>query len=572
MIDERVSLVRIKQKTCMLNFGIAPCTATGEKCFNTTATCKDRENINIGTMDLWFCSQRGNLPRPFLLNGQPVYTISSLVSVDIEPTRLNVNAGSNDVAALGNRETAKANILDHIHSDNVVDKYRDERNYIATERGTFWTKWLERNKYYANTEMEIFTGKIGDDLSLFTKRLYIIDSITHNGDAVTITAKDVLKLADDNRALFPQPTTGKLVEEINAAHASKLTLNNTGEYSLTGGTVAIGSENIVYTHAIVVGANIELHTLTRGADGTKADEHKIGDVVQVVANGSNIIPYDLARDLLVSANINTAHIPYDQWVAENSDLITYPVSYNIRTPTGVNKLLGELARDCNFTIYWDSALQKIMLDYTQLNGVAQELSDNNDIIVDTMRSKVMPDRRINELWMFYNVRDASKSLEESGNVRDIKIISEQDAKSAEEYDDRIVRKIYSRYINNDTHALDVAERIMKRYRDAPVVYQFAAKTDKSLRLSDIITIKHWRFVDEFGNIKPKRAQITSFINNTDGTVDIEAESFDLFYTSYNVYMPDDALDYTTGTDATNNSYYTDDDGLLSDGTEGARYQ
>src|SRR5690606_39512397 len=89
----------------------------------------------------------------------------------------------------------------------VFGPYEGERPYDQMKRGTFWTKWLARNPYYQNRPIRVLHGYEGQPLSEYRTRHYFIERI-QGPDAtgrVTITAKDVLKLADDERAQAPQP-------------------------------------------------------------------------------------------------------------------------------------------------------------------------------------------------------------------------------------------------------------------------------------------------------------------------------------------------------------------------------
>ena len=57
---EIVQIVEIVQPLCVNTFGVSPCTATGEKCYNTRSTCKDVPNYNgSGSLSLYFA--KGNV-------------------------------------------------------------------------------------------------------------------------------------------------------------------------------------------------------------------------------------------------------------------------------------------------------------------------------------------------------------------------------------------------------------------------------------------------------------------------------------------------------------------------------
>ena len=160
---EPLQIVEIEQPFCNLEYGVSPCTAevgvTGSiKCFNTAKTCQDTANYDQSPLKLRFCKPQSKTP-------EGVFCIPSLMSVKTSPTIINVVGGSRSKGPLGVRAEVSVQISDHPYSDLVVDKYRTERSYIATDRGTFWSKWIARNPYYNNYILRVYDGYVGQELA-----------------------------------------------------------------------------------------------------------------------------------------------------------------------------------------------------------------------------------------------------------------------------------------------------------------------------------------------------------------------------------------------------------------------
>src|SRR3954468_1303120 len=154
---EPITLFEIDQPRCALTYASAPCTAvlgtTGQrKCFNTRNTCQSTANYaptEIVTLRFVRPQVRANDYAPVIpaLDGSP----------STAPLTLNLGGMEKNLSALGQRESVSIKIKDFVHSDARLDKYRLERitgaadlagAYDPYKRGTFWSKWLFRNKYY----------------------------------------------------------------------------------------------------------------------------------------------------------------------------------------------------------------------------------------------------------------------------------------------------------------------------------------------------------------------------------------------------------------------------------------
>jgi len=204
---EVIQVVEIQQPFCDNTFGSAPCTATGTadtKCYNTRATCQDTTNFALGTpLSLFFA--RGHVA-DMGVSGAP-YIIPSLVSVSTSPTKINLAASNPDAQGLGNRALCSISFKDHAHSDRKVDPYVDGRSWnpLDADRGSFWTRWLSRNKYRHNIVIKVYEGYEGQALDEMNVRTFFMDSVTWPDASgnVRIQAKDVLARLEARKAQAP---------------------------------------------------------------------------------------------------------------------------------------------------------------------------------------------------------------------------------------------------------------------------------------------------------------------------------------------------------------------------------
>lgn len=195
-VREPLQVVEIIQPLCSRTFGTAPCLATGDRCWNTDATCKFISALDLtASVVMRFVMPAANrvLPSGF----QPGTAIPALLAVDTAPTVLNVGAGNDDLSPLGARAVAQVAIKDFPYNDVGFDPYLSTRAYNPVQRGSFWTKWLARNPYHVGYTLNIYDGYFGDDLSAMIKREYSIEKIDLTRSSVRITAKDILRKITD---------------------------------------------------------------------------------------------------------------------------------------------------------------------------------------------------------------------------------------------------------------------------------------------------------------------------------------------------------------------------------------
>lgn len=270
-MTKALTYIEIDIPFCANTYGVLPCTAsltssppTGtRKCFNTPNTCQDRANYIDAPVTLRFASDVGFLP-------QDIDVIPSVTGITYTPSQVSLG---ND---LGTRASLAVKFRDHPWPDTYAgfDKYLSERPYNPMVQGSFWGKFRARQPFLRGRSMRLIRGFLGQTLAEMETRHFVIDSFTHNAadGTYTITAKDVLKLADDDRSQAPKVSQGFLVADITDTDTvATLSPSGIGNEEYNGhGYVAMGGKEIAaYQRDATVGNDANTHLLLHmeGANG-----------------------------------------------------------------------------------------------------------------------------------------------------------------------------------------------------------------------------------------------------------------------------------------------------------------
>ena len=213
------------------------------KCFNTFATCQDEDNYARGSLITRLGYARGGYPKASPAAGEtPIF--ACLRSISSVPTALNPGTVSDRrYKALGRRASVRIVAEDFAYHDRAFDKYHAERlsgaaqadmtGYDPFDRGTFWGRWRARNPFYTGRPITIREGFADQPLAEWSSRRYFIDRIEgpHEDGTISITAKDPLKLVEDDRAVAPRPSSGVLGVFLDVEQDKRDTLRDLGRYS-----------------------------------------------------------------------------------------------------------------------------------------------------------------------------------------------------------------------------------------------------------------------------------------------------------------------------------------------------
>lgn len=576
MIREPITIIEIDMPKCSNVFGTAPCTAAlsssvARKCYNTRATCKDPTNYIAGTQTLRFAKNQSGLPK-----GQTIFP--ALQSVSTNAQEINLSGIDPRTNALGKRARVTVSLLDFAYHDTLTDPYQSERisgsaqfdgiGFDPASRGTFFGRLIARQPYYVGMPLRVLRGYVGDALAAMESASYVISewSGPDAGGNVQITAKDILDLADNKKAVAPAASRGKLDAAITIS-ATTATLKPAGvgvEYA-TSGRVRIGREIAKFTRSGDV-----LTFTARGVDGSTASAHAVNDVVQQCLRYENQRICDVISDLLQTyAAIPSGYIDNTAWQAEEDAwLAGMTTTATICDATGVAKLVGELCQ-LGVMVWWDEVAQEVRYRVNRPLAPGETMypvTDAANIIRGTPTVDRADDQRISALFFYHGVIDPTNT----GNSAYSKLVIATVDDNL--YGQEAVKEIRTRWfgqIGDDVNASIIAERLLGRYRDTPKVLGMTLdiKDRASIDLAGLLSVTSYLMQDDDGQMTNEPMQIRK-VEILNDQIRIEAETFPISG-RFGFWMQDPQADYSTATDeekATGAFWMDDTIGVFSDGT------
>lgn len=524
-----LQIVEIDFDQCTRTYGSAPCTAalsaeTPAKCFNMLFGCQDEANFDKGTLTLRFSESQTGLPRGVL-----VYP--ALKRVTTNPSEINVAGIDPRSGPMGKRARVTVSLQDFVDNDTGLDPYQAERRsgaalhsgvgYDPEARGTFFGRLRRRHPFYLGRALRVREGYAGEALGAMRTRHYVISDWTGPDMAgrVTIEAKDVLDLADNEKALCPKPSNGSLVAAIPETGLGSFDLKpaTVGDEYETEGRARIGSEIVGFTRA---GDTI---TLTKRAlDGSTASAHEAGDLVQQCFRVEKMPIADVASLLLTEyAGIDAGFVPAAQWAAESTYVAALNLTATITEPTGVASLMGELAQ-LGVAWAWDEVAQEIAMRANRPPGPGEtvpEFSDALNIIEGSLNVEDQPKQRVTQVLVFHGQIDATADLKKGANYRKAHGAVNNGGNPERYGQDRLV-PVYCRWFGNgnDLVAQVIAERLAARFKDVPreVTFQIDAKDRELAKPGGLAVITTRALQDDTGLSLPTQVQITSVEEHAPG--------------------------------------------------------
>lgn len=497
-----LTYVELDLDYCALTYGTAPCTASipttgAAKCFNSLKTCQDRENFDNVPVTLRFAMPTDYLP-------STIEAIPSLANVSFSPAEISL--GQN----LGVRGTLTVTFKDHRHSDTGAgfDKYLADRDYDPFRQGSFFGKFRARHPFLRGRPIRLIRGFLGDALEDMTTRHYVMDSFdgpTPDG-VYTIIAKDILKLADDDRAQAPRLSEGFLVAGIDD-NDTTATLSPAGignnQYPASGKAALGGKEIVSFTRSG------DVLTITRAQHNTVAQAHSEDDRVQLCLEYSAEDPADIIADLLENyADVPSGYIPLSAWQTETASYLQRVYTTLIAEPTGVNKLISELVEQAALAMWWDDAGSQIRLQVLRAVPTTAQTFTDAHYQKGSLRTREQPDKRLSQVWVYFGRRDPLKSLDQVDNYRSTALIVDVQAQS--DYGSPALKKIFSRWI--PPFGRSVAQRlgdiVLGRFRDPPRSVAFDLFPTEAVALGGGYRLEAWPVQDEFGARADLPFQIT----------------------------------------------------------------
>lgn len=517
-----ITLAELHLDRCTLTFGTSPCEAvlgvTGTSyCYNTRATCQDPDNYSPTPCAYRFCSP--SAPLPVIISGDspaafeaPV--VPSLRDATFTPAAIDVSGG------LGQRAAVSLNFDDHAHHDRWFDPYWRLRGGVgeavalqaeddgdaleavsglalqarpagvpATPEGSFWGRFIARNRYYTGRKLVVRSGYITEpyDPAAFVTRTYVIEDLSGPDGAgrVKLTGKDPLKLAERSKAQAPVASTGRLLSGINdSITAATLTPTDIGdeEYPASG-WVRMGGEVCAFTRTG------DALTLTRGQFGTDAVSHDGDEGVQLCLRYAADSVSDIVYDLITGyTTVDPAYLPKAQWDAETAAYLTQTYSTLITEPTPVDELIKELSQQAAFAIWYHEEAAEVKIRALRDADTAPAILDETShLIADSVSVTDKPDLRVSQVWVYLAQIDVTDDLEKVTNFRQLVIDADLEAEGPDKFGTPAIRKIFSRWIASRASAQDTAQRLRSIFGESPfqVAFELDAKDADACWTGDI---------------------------------------------------------------------------------------
>jgi len=582
---------------CKHTYGSSPCTASGSsgsECYNTRSTCQDVTNFDRdtpapdpieGTVKTY---RFANVRLDELQGTGEAPVFPTLLSMEITPTRLERGTG------LGIRSSVKVKVMDCPYTDVGIDPYFADRSVKYPDNGSLWGRLISRNRYYEGRVMRIKQGYLNEDGTYsadnVNTRTFLISRIAgaDSKGIVTIEGKDPLKKADTEKAQLPAASTAQLAADINNSQTSITIVDDddiiTTEFSAGQPWIRIDDEIMKVTAVSGSSPNYTL-TVTRGTNpsiypkNTEADEHDEDATVQNCYYFDNVRIDNLLYYLLNTvAGIPSSYLPLTDWATViDNGLQSYSFSALIAEPTGVSTLLKELTE---YTVYiwWDERDQEVKLDSLQtrnFNGVT--FLDDRDIVKDTVNCTKDIKNRISQIWLYIGLRSPILELDKIQNYQQVRARADLDAETAEQYDQKQVKRIYSRWMTQGLGGVadEINTNLLNQYRDTQTVVTFEADPkDDIIWTGSGVRMQTGQIQDELGQPQQNDytvIQTTEKLDNNGVKLKYVAAGFQgiEYLRRLGGITPNTMLDYSAESEANRAVYafISDNNGLMSDGSD-----
>lgn len=535
-----VQIVEIDLPQCTRTYASAPCAAvlgtTGiRKCYNTIATCQDEANFNAGTLTLRFGKNQSGLPK-----GENIYP--ALTSVSTRAGVVNLSGIDPKRSPLGQRARVTVTLQDFTDNEAYIDPYQAQRisgaaqddaiGYTPRTLGTFFAKVKKRWPYYLGRSLRVLEGYEGEALSAMRTRNYVITEWDgpNAAGAVTITAKDVLDLADNDKAQAPQASRGKLSASLTASATSfDIVPAGTGSEYAASGYLAIGREVMSFTRSS------DTFTVVRGQYDTTATTHSASDLVQQCLVYDKQAADVIIDDLLTTyAGVSATYIDTTAWDAEAERWLGgTKFSAIITKPEGVATLIGELCQH-GIMVWWDEVAQEIRLKLNRpldLDETFVTISDAKNIIEGTAEIEDAVEERASQVHFWHGVIDPTGSVTDGANFKKLVIGSALDLEADNFYGESRIKTIFSRWFGtsgDDANASVIVDRLIARYKYTPTTFscQMDVKDLDDIDLTTLVEVSTRLMTDETGATEVRQMQVLSREELVPGSrFKVEAQTF-----------------------------------------------
>jgi hypothetical protein len=539
-----VGIIEIDQEICPLTYGVGDCGAVlddpgsrqiapnaniSRKCFNTLGTCQDVESYLDFARDPYDPSIN-TLRFVEDISGVPdsLQAIPSILSISQTATRINPGGIDKSVSSLGSRAVLTVSFRDHPSSDIGIDPYLDERDYIASDRGTYWGKWLYRNSYRQGLPVRYRVGYIAGDSfveqTVYNYFLQRVDGPTADG-VVTLQAFDLIKFLEASNAVFPSPSPGVLSSDMNTSATSfVLSPSGVGDDYPASFRCRIGGEGFDVTRS-----GDTCTVVDRGIYSVQPASHREGDAVQVVAEMSGLV-HDVAYEIITSAvPLMADYINKSQWDGVAIQSLPRIYSADITEPTGVEELLQELSESS--PAYWwvDIRTNRLMMGAIRPPVTVPPLLDEQSAFLGGSIAKAeSPAERVDEVWVYYFIRNAAGSITDQSNYSRRYILVnpfEQQRQGR-----RSIKRVLTRWVVGLDAAEELAQSYISRFQETPIKLAFDCDASQAeLWVGSVVRPQVRILQDDTGDFDVRDFQIVEAIESVTGSqLTFSAQSYGFF--------------------------------------------
>lgn len=483
-----VALVVLTVDRCALVFGQGPCTATGTPCYNTWSTCRIPSAYSRVTHDLKFSSVDAPLPfdfvRPYLKEG----------GVRLNPTEIRAGLSFDGQPLRTVSGRISVEMLDEPDGDVGIDPYLSVR--LDPPRGTYWKKFIARNRNYYGRPLRVYEGFLGDAEEDFAlKWAGKIENISMGRGMVRIEAADILR--DLSRIEIPPKVSITTLTVVSAEETTAVSLSSVDGLPASG-FVQIGEEIVGYSG--VDAASRQITGLSRGQFGTSAAASAVKSKVSIVRQIAPTNPWDLLVGLLESdagmapADVDEASFAYwRDWPGGDPDFSTV-----LTEPVKLDRLVTEIVDLLDARIWVNEDMQvTIRRNIPNRPGRSYvDVTDDLHLIHQSGSVDLNEKSRITRLAVYWDKTPLGKADDVQSYGR-VDIAVDADAEGESGYGSVTEKKLFCRWIGLTHLQEETAARYMRnlamrqvaRYSDAQPLVSFEVDLkDASIRTGDYLRL------------------------------------------------------------------------------------
>lgn len=417
--------------------------------------------------------------------------------------------------SIGKRASVTVTISDSQDNDIYVP-YKERR----TNKATLFSKLLARHPNIEGRVLRIRTGfnPTQYDESNFITREYIIDTATLNKGVFSVNAKDPLILTENKKAKAPLASKGRLIADMDETATQVIYKDDVDLAYGSSGTVLVRIDSEII-ECTVNGTNV-LDIVTRGYGGTEAKDHKGNATVQkcLTYTGENVV--DIIEDLITDYTTTNANY-LDDYSGVKASTSAINLTAVISKPTEVQKLLNELVKCGDLTMYYDEENQKIRIkpvtdSSAGLISINEELHIKQDSPVITRK----PDDQITRYSTAWALNDLTKETDEENFSIVYQAINAELESAVNKGEVNEADIFFNRWLTNSdldvTIGTSIAQRVIDRSDELPEEATFIIDAESVLEtqgsrfeLGTVFTLETSKAVEVDGSNKARNHQVLS---------------------------------------------------------------